>query len=50
MSEKCFYRVSNKEIYDTLRRIERKMVIAYWTSCTSLALSILIIGGILIIR
>jgi hypothetical protein len=50
MNEKCFYRVSNKEIYETLRRIEKKMTIAYWTSGTSLALSLLIIGGILILK
>jgi hypothetical protein len=50
MNEKCFYKVSNKDIYEKLMKIERKMTIAYWTSGTSLALSILIIGGILIIK
>jgi hypothetical protein len=47
MNEKCFYKVSNKDIYEKLMKIERKMTIAYWTSGTALTLSILTIGLIL---
>ncbi|MDD4110488.1 MAG: hypothetical protein PHS54_02925 [Clostridia bacterium] len=40
-------KISNEEIYNKLCLIEKKMTVAYWTSCTSLTLSLMLIGGLI---
>jgi hypothetical protein len=47
MMSGTFYKITNKQIYEKICLIERKMTIAYWTGGTSLTLSLLIVGGLI---
>jgi len=44
-----FCKISNKQIYDKICAIEKKMVVAYWTGGTSLTISLLLIGGLIFV-
>lgn len=47
MNEDCFYKVTNKQIYDKLLTIEKKTMIATYTASTAITLSLICIGVII---